>query len=93
MNASFKQYAETLDQIEVLRVTISPKGEYKIPSEKDGRIAVIDPEERARLRQFLLEFCHRLEMPQSRARHRVEGGEEKQSGLERETQIEMGWPR
>ena len=63
MNASFKQYAETLDQIEVLRVTISPKGEYKIPSEKDGRIAVIGPEERARLRQFLLEFCQRLECP------------------------------
>jgi hypothetical protein len=61
MNASFKQYAETLDSMEVLRVTISKKGEYDIPSEKDGRIALVDPEERARLRQFLLEFCQRLE--------------------------------
>jgi hypothetical protein len=63
MNASFKQYAETLDSMEVLRVTISKKGEYDIPSEKDGRIALVDPEERARLREFLLEFCQRLECP------------------------------
>jgi len=63
MNASFKQYAETLDSMEILRVTISKNGEYDIPSEKDGRIALVDPEERARLRQFLLEFCQRLECP------------------------------
>lgn len=63
MNASFKQYAETLDSMEVLRVTTSKKGEYDIPREKDGRIALVDPEERARLREFLLEFCQRLECP------------------------------
>ena len=63
MNVSFKQYAETLDYLEVLKVTISAEGEYRIPSEKDGRIALIVPEERARLREFLLEFCERLECP------------------------------
>lgn len=63
MNANFKQYAETLDYLEVLKVTISPEGEYRIPSEKDGRIALVSPEERQRLRSFLLEFCQRLECP------------------------------
>jgi len=63
VNISFKQYAETLDYLEVLKVTISPEGEYRIPSEKDGRIALVNPEERARLREFLLEFCKRLECP------------------------------
>jgi hypothetical protein len=63
MNLSFRQYADTLDYLEVLKVTISPEGEYKIPSEKDGRIANVTPEERQRLREFLLEFCKRLECP------------------------------
>jgi hypothetical protein len=63
MNVSFKQYADQLDYIEVLKITISPKGEYRIPSEKDGKIACVEAEERARLREFLLEFCQRLECP------------------------------
>jgi hypothetical protein len=33
---------------------------YSIPSEKEGRIAQIDDDERTRLRGFLLEFCMRL---------------------------------
>jgi hypothetical protein len=63
MNSSFRQYAETLDYLEVLKITITPEGEYRIPSEKDGRIALITTEERTRLREFLTQFCVRLECP------------------------------
>lgn len=63
MNISFRQYADQFDYIEVLKVTIKPDGSYAIPSEKDGRIANVKPEERHRLREFLLEFCERLEEP------------------------------
>ena len=41
---------------------------------------MIDPDERARLRQFLLEFCQRLECPNPATG--VETGEEEQSGIE-----------
>jgi hypothetical protein len=61
MNSSFRQYADTLDYLEVLKVTISPKGEYKIPSEKDGRVALVDAGERTKLRAFLLDFCMRMD--------------------------------
>jgi hypothetical protein len=61
MNISFRQYADTLDYLEVLKVTISPKGEYKIPSEKDGRVALINADERTKLRAFLLDFCMRMD--------------------------------
>lgn len=63
MNISFKQYADQFDYIEVLKVTIRPDGNYAIPSEKDGKIANVTPEERHRLREFLLAFCDRLECP------------------------------
>ena len=64
MNISFRQYADQFDYIEVLKVTIRPDGSYAIPSEKDGKIANVTPEERHRLREFLLEFCERLERPE-----------------------------
>lgn len=60
MNADFKEYADTLEKIEVLTVTITPSGEYNIPSEKKGRIADVSEEQRARLRDYLLDFCSRL---------------------------------
>jgi hypothetical protein len=61
MNASFRQYAETFDTIEVLKVMISPEGEYSVPSEKKGRIAEVSQAERTRLRKFLLELCLRMD--------------------------------
>lgn len=61
MNASFRKYAETLDKLEVLTVTITPEGEYKVPSEKKGRIAQIDEAERKRLRKFLFGFGCEME--------------------------------
>jgi hypothetical protein len=61
MNASFRKYAETLEKIEVLTVTITPEGEYNVPSEKKGKIAQIDDDERVRLREYLFEFACRME--------------------------------
>ena len=61
MNASFRKYAETLEKIEVLTVTITPEGEYNVPSEKKGKIAQIDDCERVRLRHYLFEFACRME--------------------------------
>ena len=60
MNKDFREYAETLEKIEVLTVIINPEGEYHIPSEKKGRIADVTPEQRERLRLYLQEFCDRL---------------------------------
>lgn len=60
MNKDFREYAETLEKIEVLTVTITPEGEYNIPSEKKGKIAEVSAEQRKRLRDYLLEFCNRL---------------------------------
>jgi hypothetical protein len=60
MNKDFREFAETLEKIEVLTVIINPEGEYHIPSEKKGRIAEVSPEQRERLRLFLQEFCDRL---------------------------------
>lgn len=61
MNISFRKYAETQEKIEVLTITITPEGEYKVPSEKKGRIAQIDEAERKRLRRFLLGFACEME--------------------------------
>jgi hypothetical protein len=62
MNANFKAFAEDLDNVEVCRICINPDGEFYVPNEKDGRISRVTSE-RARLREFLLAFCQRLECP------------------------------
>jgi hypothetical protein len=63
MNSDFKQFVDTLDYLEVMRVTITPKGEFKIPSEKDGKIAQVAPTTRHALAAFLREAADRLECP------------------------------
>lgn len=60
MNANFKEYAEILEKIEVLTITITPEGEYHVPSEKKGKITEVSTEQRARLRSFLIGFACRL---------------------------------
>lgn len=60
MNVDFKEYADCLEKIEVLTIVILPDGSYHIPSEKKGKIADVSPEQRERLRDYLLDFCSRL---------------------------------
>lgn len=63
MNAVFKAYADDLHDIEVLAVCIGQDGQFYVRNERDGRVARVDSE-RGRLREFLLEFCARLECPE-----------------------------
>lgn len=70
MNVDFKEWAETLEKIEVLTVTITPKGEYHVPSEKKGRIVDVSPEQRARLRSFLFDFSCRMDCAELGAEER-----------------------
>lgn len=62
MNANFREVAADLHDIEIVTVCIGQDGEFYIRNEKDGRIARVISQ-RARLRDFLLEFCQRLECP------------------------------
>jgi hypothetical protein len=66
MNASFKAFAEDLDNVEVCRICINPDGEFYVQNERDGRISRVSSE-RHRLREFLLAFCQRLECPEHAA--------------------------
>lgn len=62
----FRDFVDTLDFLEVCRVTISPQGIFEIPSEKEGRIAQVSPKTRKALARFLREFSDRLECPDPR---------------------------
>lgn len=60
-NTRFADFVSTLDYLEVCRVTISPDGEFSVPSEKDGRIVQVTRRTRSALAGFLREFADRLE--------------------------------
>lgn len=64
MNSDFKAFAEDIDNIEVMRVCVDQDGNFYVPNERDGRIARVSSQ-RARLREFLLTLCVRLECPNS----------------------------
>jgi hypothetical protein len=63
LNQKFLAFVDTLDHLEVLRITISPAGEFSVPSEKDGKIAQVSPSTRKALGRFLRELADRLECP------------------------------
>jgi len=63
MNRKFQDFVDTLDYLEVLRVTVSPEGEFNVPSERDGKIAQVSPTTRRALGGFLRELADRLECP------------------------------
>lgn len=62
MNSDFRQYAEDLPDIEVGTICIDKDGNFFIRNELKGRIARVIGQ-RGRLREFLLDFCKRLECP------------------------------
>jgi hypothetical protein len=66
LNQKFRDFVDTLDHLEVLRVTISPQGEFSVPSEKDGKIAQVSPTTRKALGRFLRELANRLECPDAK---------------------------
>ncbi len=60
---NFRQFVDTIDYLEVCRVTIRPDGTFTIPNERDGKIAQVAPRTRRALAEFLREFADRLECP------------------------------
>ncbi|MGH9685295.1 MAG: hypothetical protein ACRD4S_16995 [Candidatus Acidiferrales bacterium] len=62
VNARFSQFVSTLDYIEVCRITIAPDGSFTVPSEKDGRIAIVSIASRRALAKFCRELALRLEI-------------------------------
>lgn len=63
MHKHFRELAETLDQMEVCKITCHPDGKFFVPSEKDGRVAQLSPETRQELSEFLRGFADRLLCP------------------------------
>lgn len=57
---NFQEFVDTLDHIEVCRITIAPDGEFSVPSETDGRITQVSQKTRLALAQFMTEFSKRL---------------------------------
>lgn len=61
VNKRFAEFVGTLDYIEVARIVIAPDGGFSVPSEKDGRIALVSPASRKALARFCRELADRLE--------------------------------
>jgi hypothetical protein len=64
----FESFVETLDYLEVCRVTVSPEGKFEVPSERDGRIVQVSAASRKSLARFMREFADRLDEPAKPAR-------------------------
>jgi hypothetical protein len=60
-NKRFLEFVDTLDHIEVCRITLSPDGEFSVPSEREGRIAQVSSASRKSLAKFCRSFADRLE--------------------------------
>ncbi len=63
MNKKFLDVVGTVDHLDVFRVTISPDGEFSVPNEKDGRVALLSRSTRAQLASFVRSFAGRLQCP------------------------------
>jgi hypothetical protein len=63
LDPTFKEFAALADYQEVCRITVAPDGSYRIPNEKDGKVAQVSTEARKALATFLREFSDRLECP------------------------------
>jgi hypothetical protein len=61
MDRRFTDFVETLDYLEVARITVTPDGVFECPGEKDGRVAKIPRKTRKSLAKFLRKFGDRLE--------------------------------
>lgn len=61
MDRRFTDFVETLDYLEVCRITVTPDGVFECPSEKDGRVAIIPRKTRKSLAKFLRTLGDRLE--------------------------------
>lgn len=61
MDRRFTDFVETLDYLEVCRITVTPDGVFECPGEADGRIAQIPRKTRASLAKFLRKLGDRLD--------------------------------
>ena len=61
LNKRFTEFVGTLDYIEVARIVVAPDGGFSVPSEKDGRIALVSAGSRKALARFCRELADRLE--------------------------------
>lgn len=57
---TFQAFVDTLDYIEVCRITVTPDGEFCVPSETDGRITQVPHKTRIALALFVTSFGKRL---------------------------------
>lgn len=58
---AFSYFVETLDYLEVCRITVAPSGKFEVPSEREGRIALITVPTRRSLAKFCRQFADRLD--------------------------------
>lgn len=63
MHKHFRELTQTLDYLEVFKLTCKPDGTFAIPSEKDGRVALLSTETRQALAGYLHGFADRLLQP------------------------------
>jgi hypothetical protein len=63
MHKHFRELTQTLDYLEVCKVTCKPDGTFAIPSEKEGRVALLSHETRLALSTYLRSFAERLLQP------------------------------
>jgi hypothetical protein len=61
MDRRFTDFVETLDYLEVCRITVTPDGVFVCPSESDGRVSQIPKKTRKSLGKFLRQLADRLE--------------------------------
>jgi hypothetical protein len=61
LDKRFMDFVETLDYLEVCRITVTPDGVFECPSEADGRIARIPRKTRGSLAKFLRKLGDRLD--------------------------------
>jgi hypothetical protein len=61
MDRRFTDFVETLDYLEVCRITVTQDGVFECPSESDGRVSQIPKKTRKALGTFLRQFADRLE--------------------------------
>lgn len=61
MHRRFTDVVETLDYLEIARITITPDGAFACPSEDQGRVAGVSSATRRDFAKFLRQLADRVE--------------------------------
>lgn len=57
----FADFVDTLDYVEVCRITVTPSGTFEVPSEREGRVVQVSAATRRSLAKFCRAFADRLD--------------------------------